>query len=50
MKNAALMLACLLPVMLALTGCGGGQEPMAANAVEWGYDGPGAPENWGFAV
>ena len=19
---------------------------MAANAVEWGYDGPGAPENW----
>ena len=46
MKIAALMLACLLPAMLALTGCGVGHEPMAANAVEWGYDGPGAPDNW----
>ena len=46
MKTAALMLVCLLAAMLALTGCGGGQEPMAANAVEWGYDGPGSPENW----
>jgi carbonic anhydrase len=46
MKIAALTLACMLPAILALTGCGGGQEPMAANAVEWGYDGPGAPENW----
>ena len=46
MKIAALTLACLLPAMLALTGCGGGQEPMAANAVEWAYDGPGSPENW----
>ncbi len=42
----ALALACLLAAMLALAGCGGGHEPMAANAVEWGYDGPGSPEQW----
>ena len=46
MKIAALTLACLLLAMLAITGCRGERAPMTANAVEWGYDGPGAPEHW----
>ena len=41
------MPACLLAAMFAIGACGGGQEvQMTADAVEWGYDGPGAPEHW----
>ncbi len=43
------MLVSLLPTMLAAAsgGCGRPAEG-AGDAVEWGYEGPGAPENWAF--
>ena len=40
-KVVRAMLACLLAALAAGAGCGGDDQ-----AVEWGYDGPGAPENW----
>ena len=47
MKFAGLTLVCLLPTMFAVAACDGGERaPMTANAVEWGYQGAGAPENW----
>ena len=36
-----LTLVCLLWTMFVIAACGGGDH-----AVEWGYHGPGAPENW----
>ena len=45
MKIAGPVLVCLLSAMFALASCGDGEQPLA-DAVEWGYDGPGAPENW----
>ena len=44
-KIAGTVLVCLLSAMFALASCGDGEQPLA-DAVEWGYDGPGAPENW----
>ena len=47
MKFAGLTLVCLLPTMFADAAYDGGERaPMTANAVEWGYQGAGAPENW----
>ncbi len=47
MKIAGLTLACLLSAMFSIAACGGGEPtPTIAGAVEWGYEGPGAPENW----
>ncbi len=48
MKIAGLKVACLLlSAMFAVAACGGAEDtPMTADMVEWGYDGPGAPENW----
>ena len=47
MNLGRLTLACLLSTMFAIAACDGGQHaPMTADAVEWGYDGAGAPENW----
>ncbi len=45
MKLAAALLVGLAGAALAVGGCGG-QGSSAAVAVEWGYSGPGAPENW----
>ncbi len=45
MKITGPALVCLLLVMFALASCGDGEQPVA-DAVEWGYTGPGAPENW----
>ena len=45
MKIAGLVLMCLLSAVFVLASCGDG-EPPPADAVEWGYGGPGAPENW----
>ena len=47
MKFAGLTLVCLLSTMFAFAACDGGEDaPMTGDAVEWGYDGAGAPENW----
>ena len=47
MKIAALTLAWVLSETFAIAACEGvEQAPAAADGVEWGYDGPGAPENW----
>ena len=47
MKIAWLTSAWLLPTMFLIAACGGGEPtPTIAHAVEWGYQGPGAPENW----
>ena len=47
MKIAGPVLVCLLSAMFVLASCGDGeQSPTSADAVEWGYEGPGAPENW----
>ena len=47
MKFAGLTLACLLSTMFGIAACNGGEDgPTTADAVEWGYDGAGAPENW----
>ena len=47
MKIAWTIQACLLLTILAIMACGDGeQRQMTAEAVKWGYDGPGAPENW----
>ena len=48
MKIAGLKVVCLLlSAMFAVAACGGAEDtPMTADMVEWGYDGPGAPENW----
>ena len=40
-KITGLTLGCLLWTMFAIAACGG-----VDHAVEWGYHGPGAPENW----
>ena len=45
MKIAGPVLVCLLSAVFVLASCGDG-EPPPADAVEWGYGGPGAPENW----
>ena len=45
MKIAGLVLVCLLSAVFVLASCGDGEQP-PADAVEWGYTGPGAPENW----
>ena len=38
---------CLLSAMLAMAACNGGEDATTpADAVEWGYEGPGAPESW----
>ena len=47
MKIAGLALVCLLSAVFVLASCGDGEQQPAA-AVEWGYDGPGAPENWAY--
>ena len=47
MKSAGPALVCLLSVMFALASCGDGeQSPASADDLEWGYGGPGGPENW----
>ena len=47
MKIAWLTSTWLLPTMFLIAACGGGEPvPTTAGAVEWGYEGPGAPENW----
>ena len=46
MKTAWLTSAWLLPTMFLIVACGGEHAPTIAHAVEWGYQGPGAPENW----
>ena len=46
MRIAGLKPACLLLTMLAIAACVGEHSPMTAESVEWGYDGPGAPEHW----
>ena len=47
MKITGLTLVWLLAAMFAIAACdGGGHAPMPASAVEWGYEGPGTPENW----
>ena len=47
MKTAWLALAWLVPTMFLVAACGGGEPaPTIAHTVEWGYQGPGAPENW----
>ena len=47
MKIAGLMLASILSAMFAIAACDGGEgETMTADTVEWGYEGPSAPENW----
>ncbi len=49
MRIAGKMLVSLLPAMLAAASGGGGRPAQGAgDAVEWGYEGPGAPENWAF--
>ena len=46
MKIAGTVLVCLLLVMLSAS-CGDGEQPPAsADDLEWGYGGPGGPENW----
>ena len=45
MKIAGPVLVCLLSAMFAIASCGDGEQPLA-DAVEWGYGGPGGPENW----
>ena len=47
MKIAGPVLVCLLSAMFALASCGDGEQP-PTDAVEWGYTGPGAPENWAY--
>ena len=47
MKNAGPVLVCLLSAMFALASCGDGEQP-PADAMEWGYTGPGAPERWAY--
>ena len=45
---AGFALMCLLSTMVAMVACGDGEQPkMTTDAVEWAYDGPGGPENWG---
>ena len=47
MKIAWVTSAWLLPTMFLIAACGGGEPaPTTAGAVEWGYQGRGAPENW----
>ena len=45
MKIAGPVLVCLLSAVFVLASCGDG-EPPPADAVEWGYGGSSAPENW----
>ena len=33
-------------MMLSVAACNYGEKQTTVNAAEWGYDGPGAPENW----
>ena len=47
MKIAGPVLVCLLAAVFALASCGDGEQT-PADAVEWGYTGPGAPENWAY--
>ena len=45
---AKLALVCLLSTIFAISACEPGEDaPMTADAVYWGYSGPGGPENWG---
>ena len=46
MKIPCLLSVYVLLTMLAVAGCNGKPGQTAVNGVEWGYDGPGAPENW----
>ena len=46
MKIAGLTLVCLMWALSATVACGGEHPLTTADAVEWGYDGPGAPETW----
>ena len=48
-RNIAIFaLVCLLATIIAMFACGDGEKTkMTSDAVEWGYDGPGGPENWG---
>ncbi len=46
MKTVGLTLLCLLWALSAIVACGGEDAPTTVDAVEWGYKGPGAPENW----
>ncbi len=47
MKFPGLTLVCLLSAVFAIAACDGGEDAqMTGDAAEWGYDGPGAPENW----
>ena len=45
MKIAGPVLVCLLSAVFVLASCGDG-EPPPADAVEWGYGGSSAPEDW----
>ena len=47
MNNAGPVLVCLLSAMFALASCGDGEQ-QPADAMEWGYTGPGAPERWAY--
>jgi carbonic anhydrase len=47
MKITWTIQACLLLTILVIMACGDGEQTqMTAEALKWGYDGPGAPENW----
>ena len=47
LKMARLALVCLPAMAFAMAACNGGEDTTThAVAVEWGYEGPGSPENW----
>ena len=47
LKMARPAVVCLLSAMLAMAACNGSEDTTTpAVAVEWGYEGPGAPESW----
>ena len=47
LKMARPAVVCLLSAMLAMAACNGSEGTTTpAVAVEWGYEGPGAPESW----
>ena len=44
---ARLALVCLMSTIFAISACEPGEDaPMTADALDWGYSGPGGPENW----
>lgn len=47
LKIAGLALVCLPAMMFAIAACNGDEDASTPIVtVEWGYEGPGAPENW----